>query len=72
MTDIVQRLRATTLDKDNFPRMDSEKWFPVGLAKEAADEIDRLRAENAELQKCGSCGNPLSRDCPNCKRLWES
>jgi hypothetical protein len=46
MTDIVERLRGTLLDKDNFPRMDSEKWLPVGLAKEAADEIERLRASN--------------------------
>jgi hypothetical protein len=43
MTDIVERLRRTLLDRDNFPRMDSEKWLPVGLAKEAADEIERLR-----------------------------
>jgi len=41
--DIVIRLRATTTDKDNMPRMDSERWFPVSLAKEAADEIERLR-----------------------------
>jgi hypothetical protein len=44
MTDIVERLRATLLDKDNFPRMKSETHLPVGLAKEAADEIERLRA----------------------------
>jgi hypothetical protein len=44
MTDIVERLRRTLLDRDNFPRMDSEKWLPVRLAKEAADEIERLRA----------------------------
>jgi hypothetical protein len=23
--------------------MDSERWLPIGLAKEAADEIERLR-----------------------------
>jgi hypothetical protein len=55
MTDIVARLRATLLDRDNFPRMDSEKWLPVGLAKEAADEIEWLRKEldfiNTELDK---------------------
>lgn len=45
MRDIIHRLRATALDKDNFPRMDSERWLPVGLAKEAADEIERLRKE---------------------------
>lgn len=44
MTDIVKRLRATQFDKDNFPRMKQEKWLPVGLALEAADEIERLRA----------------------------
>ena len=41
--DLVDRLRATALDKDNFPRMKQEKWLPVGLALEAADEIERLR-----------------------------
>ena len=44
MTDIVNRLRSSALDKDNFPRMDSERWLPVGLAIEAANEIERLRA----------------------------
>jgi hypothetical protein len=46
--DIVTRLRATTTDKDNMPRMDSERWLPIGLAKEAADEIERLR-EKVEI-----------------------
>lgn len=44
MADILQRLRATLTDKDNMPRMSSEKWLAVGLAKEAADEIERLRS----------------------------
>jgi hypothetical protein len=50
MTDIVERLRGTLLDKDNFPRMKSETHLPVGLAKEAADEINKLRAEIEELK----------------------
>jgi hypothetical protein len=41
--DLIDRLRATALDKDNCPRMDCERWCWVGLAKEAADEIERLR-----------------------------
>ena len=49
--DIVARLRGTTTDKDNMPRMDSERWFPVGLAREAAAEIARLRARVTELVK---------------------
>lgn len=49
MADIVERLRATLLDKDNFPRMKQEKWLPVGLAEEAAAEIERLRGEISYL-----------------------
>ncbi len=45
MTGILLELRATALDKDNCPRMDSECWLPVGLALRAADEIERLRSE---------------------------
>jgi hypothetical protein len=36
------------------------------------DDHEHLRAENENLRKCGSCGEPLSRDCPHCKRLCES
>ncbi len=25
-----------------------------------------------EYSKCASCGEPLSRDCERCKKLWES
>jgi hypothetical protein len=50
MSDIVQRLCATALDKDNFPRMKNERWLPVGLAKEAADEIERLTRERDNFQ----------------------
>jgi hypothetical protein len=45
--DLVQRLRQAVLDKDNFPRMDSERQVACGLAREAAAEIERLRAEIA-------------------------
>lgn len=44
MTDIINELRATQYDKDNFPRMKSEWACSVGLALRAADEIERLRA----------------------------
>jgi hypothetical protein len=50
-SDIVERLRATALDKDNFPRMNSEKWLPVGLAIEAADEIVRGRHMSVHLER---------------------
>lgn len=25
-----------------------------------------------DLTHCGSCGDPLSRDCQRCKHLWET
>lgn len=49
MIDITVRLEGATLDKDNFPRMDSERQVPVGLAKEAKAEIERLRAALEEI-----------------------
>lgn len=50
MIDITTRLESATLDKDNFPRMDSERQVPVGLAKEAKAEIERLRAAQMKWQ----------------------
>lgn len=47
---LVNRLRNTALDRDNFPRMNSERWLPVALAVEAADEIDRLSRQLAEAR----------------------
>jgi hypothetical protein len=49
--DIVKRLEAATFDKDNFPRMDSERQVQVGLAKEAKAEIERLRADMAQIER---------------------
>ena len=31
-----------------------------------------VSAERKRCEKCQSCGKPLSRDCPRCKRMWES
>lgn len=33
------------------------------------DEHEKMKHN---LTHCGSCGKPLSRDCPECKHLWES
>ena len=49
-----------------------------GDCAEKDAEIARLqRAGKAEARweaagECQSCGEPLSRDCPRCKGLWES
>jgi hypothetical protein len=66
--DIVERLRATLLDRDNLLRLHSEQWLPVGLAKEAADEIERLTEQlklavwtDSEHCKLVEAGNELLR-----------
>ena len=41
-------------------------------AKRLGFELGKVEAEWDGLTKCHSCGEPLSRDCPTCKRLWES
>jgi hypothetical protein len=41
--DIVNELRGTAYDKDNMPRMKSERSCSVRLALAAAEDIERLR-----------------------------
>jgi hypothetical protein len=62
MTDIVNDLRDTAFDKDNLPRMKSERACPVGLALKAADEIDRLRAVLEKISKLPDYRLPSPRD----------
>jgi len=50
MTDIVDRLRLSCLDKDNCPRMSTERAAPVSLVNEAVSEITGLRAEIKRLR----------------------
>lgn len=62
--DIVARL----LDFDNEGITSSDRFH---LRRNAAQVIIELRSEVRLARKCHSCGEPLNRDCPNCKRLWE-
>ena len=57
--------RRDTCDKCSY------NWLNDQLHDKDA-EIARLKAEVEKQQECQSCGEPLSRDCPRCKRLWES
>ena len=50
MTDIVDRLRLSCLDKDNCPRMSTERAEPVSLVNEAVSKITGLRAEIKRLR----------------------
>ena len=51
MTDIVDRLRAMGERNEGLP------W---SACHEAADEIDRLRAENADLRRWKALDKPLT------------
>lgn len=52
MTDIAVELLATQYDGDNMPRMESEKWLPVGLARRGAEEILKLRQALLPFATC--------------------
>ena len=42
-------------------------WMKIHrLTAEAKAQAERIE----ELQKCSTCGEPLSRDCPRCKEKW--
>lgn len=45
ITTLINRLRDAANDKDNYPRMDSERWLPVGLARSAADMLEKLHTK---------------------------
>lgn len=54
MTDPKAELPGACLDKDNYPRMDSERVsVSCGILREAADLIERLRAEAASTSARG-------------------
>lgn len=53
---LVIRLREKLRDRDNYPYMDTENRVPVGLAREAADEIERLLEEVKQYR--GASRNP--------------
>ncbi len=38
----------------------------IRTIEQYATEVSR------ETRMCHSCGNPLSNECPRCKRLWAS
>lgn len=48
MSDIVERLRDEARSQENSVDMGS--WYTAELTAEAADEIERLRAENKRLR----------------------
>lgn len=72
MNTIVKRLRASCLDRDNYPYMDNEIRVRVGLAKEAADYIERIVAASSKIT-CLHCQGDQTARCPKCsdfKLLW--
>ena len=70
MDDIVTRLR----ELGRYVNTEGGRWFEP-ITTEAADEIERLRAEVKQwrdmadnLARFGNCESP---DCPDCDRDWK-
>jgi hypothetical protein len=57
----------------------TKEWAAVAMAltlalvlKDTQADLITARQKEAVGYKCYSCGEPLSVDCPKCKRLWQS
>ena len=44
----------------------------TALISEGYVSKEEHEAEIKRLLHCGSCGEPLSRDCPKCQHLWQT
>ena len=61
----------------NSPHDDEEATQEVlsdltALISEGYVSKEEHEAEIKRLLHCGSCGEPLSRDCPKCQHLWQT
>lgn len=63
-----------TVDEQLESGARAERQVQALLANERSllVEIERLKLELEKSGKCLSCGTAISRDCPSCKRAWES
>lgn len=80
MTNSEQAIREFA---EKMMRMYGRWWTPDTRVDEFLSDLtafieehyvskEEHEAEKKRLLHCGSCGKPLSRDCPECKHLWES
>jgi len=49
-----------------------EDWMKTAAWLYRPSECEIVRFVPDASPKCATCGEPLSRDCPRCKRNWES
>ena len=59
---------------DEWRKVEQDKLISdlTALIEEHYVSKEGHEAEKKRLLHCGSCGKPLSRDCPRCKHLWET
>ena len=68
-------VKATSIDMTQFElNKDTEQCLSdlTALISEHYVSKDEHEKMKHNLTHCGSCGDPLSRDCPRCKHLWET
>lgn len=73
----IVRIRFLELFERN-PSREEAKWIKniasdlTALISEGYVSKEEHEAEIKRLLHCGSCGEPLSRDCPKCQHLWQT
>ena len=72
MTNEEQKLRefvSKYVNNDNEPTFLSDLTALISEGYVSKEEHEKMKHD---LTHCGSCGDPLSSDCPRCKHLWET
>ena len=75
MTNEEQKLREFIHRCGSYAaRMDMEHSLSdlTALISEGYVSKEEHEKMKHDLTHCGSCGDPLSRDCQRCKHLWET
>lgn len=67
--DITERLEHRAI---SYEESGPSAHHTAAILREAKMEIESLRADLSKRGGCATCGNPLSRNCSNCNRLWAS
>ena len=65
LRELVNGISAFTTRKELMERI-------TALISEGYVSREEHEKMKHDLTHCGSCGDPLSRDCQRCKHLWET
>jgi hypothetical protein len=69
LREICENWRSDLIKHGGIPEIVSDLTALISENYVSKEEHEKMKHD---LTHCGSCGNPLSRDCPRCKHLWET